>query len=1056
MQPLTKGFRGGQHLFLFKKGNQKMKNVFKFLSLSVMIACFALFTGSVLAQTTTTGSIEGTVTDSTGAAVPNVTVTATRQGGRVTTATTNDEGLFRIVNIEPGTYTVSIAAEKGFAKFEQGDVPVNLSRTSTITIQLRPQGASETVTVTASSGAGIDVTQNTTGTSVSTEQFSNFPTQRTVQSLYTIAPTVNRSGLRDSSGRERDPSVAGSSGPENNYILDGVSVTDPAFGGSGANLPFEFVQELEIKTGAYGADIGRSTGGVFNVITKSGTNEFHGDAFAYFVTKGLVREVKSTAIPLTGAAPNGYSEVDAGFDIGGPIVKNKLWFFGAFNPQNRKNFFLTQTFLNEVENKITTPFYAGKLTWGINQSHTFTFSTFGDYTKQEGHLFGFSGFGANPASFRGETQTGGSNYAFRLNSTFSPNFIGEFSAGLHFQRANTLPELDETLITDRFAVLRNGAILPVTETTVIAGSGVRLAFVEGTGGTVQRNFVRGGFGLKSFQDRDRIEFAARLQNIWGKHTLKYGFEWNENKYRIDTLSTGGDLNFNDPDHPAGPNRIENRFAVCARTSTSTITCPSASRTDNVQLLINAGQAPAGVTTAVTGAVSISPTNPFLLLDVVRARDFSLNTRGDFTNTRTESFYVQEDWKATRNLQVNLGLRWDFQQAYSLGGGTYLTLNDFVSNTQPRVGLSWDFTGEGNSKFFLNYARYLETPIPLDINVRAGGAEVQNDFNSNVSRLNGAPGSTVLAAFGNLGGTATPFDQGLKPQTVDEYTAGIEWSPRSMRDLTLGFRGIYRAQDEVIEDGSFDDGTTYFLFNPGRLSPGTTEELACNDPAIGCFGSARRYYRALEFTATKRFSKNYQFIASYVFSSLIGNYEGLFRNDNGQSDPNITSLFDLVSLLNGLYGRLPNDRPHQFKFDGSYQWPFKLMTSGSFRAQSGVPFNALVPHPVYGDNEGFCIPGLSCVPRGTAINPLTGSTRTPTTYNLDLGAYYPITLGENKQLRLQLDWFNVFNNQRAIKEDETFLINSGAPGITPVPNPFYATGTIFQFPSALRLGVKFQF
>jgi hypothetical protein len=117
---------------------------------------------------------------------------------------------------------------------------------------------------------------------------------------------------------------------------------------------------------------------------------------------------------------------------------------------------------------------------------------------------------------------------------------------------------------------------------------------------------------------------------------------------------------------------------------------------------------------------------------------------------------------------------------------------------------------------------------------------------------------------------------------------------------------------------------------------------------------------------------------------------------------------------------------------------------------------LVPHPLYGDNEGFCIPGLSCVPRGTAINPFTGSNRTPTTFNLDLGAYYPISLGENKQLRLQLDWFNVTNTQRAIREDETFLINSGAPGIAPVPNPFYGTGAIFQFPSALRLGVKFQF
>src|SRR5688572_11145429 len=621
-----------------------MKNVLKFLSLSTLLACFALFAGSAFAQTTTTGSIEGVVTDSTGAAVPGVTVTATRQGGRSATATSNDEGIFRIANIEPGIYTLTVEAAKGFGRFEQASVPVNLSTTSTVNIQLRPQGTTETVTVTAGSGAAIDVTQNTTGTNVSTEQFSNFPTQRTIQSLYTIAPTVTRSGLRDSSGRERDPSVAGSSGPENNYILDGVTVTDPAFGGSGANLPFEFVQELEIKTGAYGADIGKSTGGVFNVITKSGTNEFHGDAFGYFVTEGLVRETKASAIPRTGAAPNGYSEIDAGFDIGGPIVKDKLFFFGAFNPQRRKNFFLTQTFLQEVENEVTTPFYAGKITWQPNQSHQFTFSTFGDFTKQEGHLFGFSGFGANPASFRGVTETGGSNYAFRLNSTFNPNFIGEFSAGLHFQRANTIPELDETLVTDRFAVLRNGGILPVTETTVISPGGLRLAFVEGTGGSVERNFVRQGFGLKSFQDRDRIEFAARMQNIWGPHTLKWGAEFSENKYRIDTNSTGPDLNFNSADHPPGPNRIENRFAICARTSTSTITCPSASRTDNVQLLINAGQAPAGVTTAVTGAVGINPTNPFLLLDVVRTRDFSLFTGDEFTTTRTESFYVQEDWR----------------------------------------------------------------------------------------------------------------------------------------------------------------------------------------------------------------------------------------------------------------------------------------------------------------------------------------------------------------------------------------------------------------------------
>ena len=1075
-----------------------MKNVFKFLSLSALLVCFAFF-GSALGQTQTTGSIDGVVTDSTGAAVPGITVTVTRQGGVPISATTNEEGFFRILNIEPGTYTVAVEAAKGFAKFEQGSVPVNLSRTSSINIQLRPQGTTETVTVTAGSGATIDVTQNTSGTNVSTDQFSNFPTQRTVQSLYSIAPTVSRSGLRDASGRDRDPSVAGSSGPENNYILDGVTVTDPAFGGSGANLPFEFVQEVEIKTGAYGAEYGKSTGGIFNVVTKSGSNEVRGDAFVFYNPQSFVRETENFA--YTGSAPNGFSEVDAGFDIGGPIKKDKLWFFGAFNPQRRKNFFFTQTFRDEVENQLTTPFYAGKITWALNQNHVFNFSTFGDFTKQEGFLFGSSGFGADPSSFRGRIETGGHNYAFRLNSTFSPTFIGEFSAGLHFQRANTIPEAgtDVPLVTDNFAILTGaGTVAAATSTNIEDIRCVdtdddpdtpcenlnfgEISFVNSPGGSLQRNFIRQGFGLFTTQDRNRIEFAARMQNIWGRHTFKYGFEFNRNIYNINTQSTGPGVTFGNPqgllsgtdgsdDNVVTGFRVTNNLSVCT-TRGDQIVCPNATAFARASLI--AGTAGFAGATLDTITLDEVLNNPFLVLLSTRVRDFK-NIADTYTHT--EGFYFQDDIRWTRNLQVNLGLRWDFQQAYGQGGSTYLTLNDWVSNTQPRIGVSWDFTGEGRGKLFANYARFLETPIPLDINVRAGSENSQTDKNFNVSDLNAAGGATIVPglfgstgsnaifATANLGAHPTPLDPGLKPQTVNEWSAGIEYE--AVRDLVFGFRGVYRAQDEVIEDGSFDDGNNYFIFNPGRRGTGnftTTEDLACNNPDIGCFGPARRYYRALEFSATKRFSNNYQFIASYVFSSLIGNYEGLFRNDNGQSDPNITSLFDLVSLLPNTYGRLPNDRPHQFKFDGSYQWPFKLMTSASFRIQSGIPFSALIPHPVYGNNEGFE------VPRGTAIVPLVpiidpafpnvvesvGDNRTPRTYNIDIGAYYPIQLGENRQLRFQADWFNVTNQQRAITLDQTLRINSGVSGVAPIENPFFGAGQIFQFPSSLRLGVKFQF
>jgi outer membrane receptor protein involved in Fe transport len=1047
-----------------------MKNTMRIFAVAMFALCLSVFTTGVMGQTSTTGNIEGTVNDQNGAVVPGITVTAKSPNLLAPqSATTDSEGRFRILNLPPGTYTVTVEASSGFEAVEQANVSVNLSKTSSLAITVAPKGATATVNVTGS-GSVIDTTGNTTGTNVSTDQFSNFPTQRTVQSLYTIAPTVARSGLRDASGRDRDPSVGGSSGPENNYILDGVTTSDPAFGGSGANLPFEFIQEVEIKTGSFGAEYGKSTGGIFNVITKSGTNEFRGDVYGYFTTKGLVREVKTSAIPLAGSAPDGFSEADIGFDIGGPIVKDKVTFFAAFNPQTRKNGFLTQAFGQSVENKLVTPFYSGKISWQVNQNHLLTFSTFGDFTKQTGFLFGGSGFGANPNSFRGEIQTGGHNYTARLNSTFTPNMIGEFLVGLHFQRANIIPDAGvagTSLLVDNFAAFVGGVARPVVNTTVRLNGDpnqLQLAYVDGRGGSLQRNFIRDGFGLVTDQDRNRWEIAARMTNIWGRHTFKYGFEYTRNLYNIFTRSSGPARTFADPfgeevgaAFPAtnmpGGIRVTNNFGVCVPISATAVQCPAAALTTRLTQLIAAGQGPAGITTATTNAALTAAqlsVNPILVLSSVRARDFLLNTHDQSTTTNIESFYFQDDFKLTRNIQVTGGLRWDYQQANGVDT-RYITLNNFKDNLQPRVGLIWDFTGKGKGKLFFNYARFLETPIPLDINVRAGGDEIQLDRNANISLLNGAAGSSIIAGthsgLGCLGCEATPIDFDLKPQTVNEATAGVEYE--IVPDLTLGGRFIYRSQGSVIEDGSFDDGTTYFLFNPGESE---TERLACADPAVGCFGRARRYYRALEFTATKRFTNDFQFIASYVYSSLIGNYEGLFRNDNGQSDPNITSLFDLVSLLNNLYGRLPNDRPHQFKFNGSYRTPWKLMISGNFYAQSGIPFNALIPHPVYGNNEGFL------VPRGTAVNPVTGDTRTPTTYQLDLGAYYPIKIGERRELRLQADWFNVTNVQRAIRQDETLRINSGIPGAGAIQfaNPNFGTGTIFQFPSAFRFGAKFSF
>ena len=226
-----------------------MKKNIKVLVISIFAICSLLFASVAMAQTSSTGNIEGTVTDTNGAVVPNATVTVNGPNLlRPQTTTSDSDGNYRFLQVPPGRYTLKVTSGSGFDDFEQTNVEVNLSRSTSANVILRAKGVGASVEVTATD-AEIDTTSNTTGTNVSTEFFSRIPTSRTVQGLYTIAPTVARSGLRDASGRDRDPSVGGSSGPENNYILDGVTTTDPAFGGGGANLPFEFVQEVEIKTG---------------------------------------------------------------------------------------------------------------------------------------------------------------------------------------------------------------------------------------------------------------------------------------------------------------------------------------------------------------------------------------------------------------------------------------------------------------------------------------------------------------------------------------------------------------------------------------------------------------------------------------------------------------------------------------------------------------------------------------------------------------------------------------------------------------------------------------
>src|SRR5262245_19134707 len=248
----------------------------------VAVAALVLAASTVTwAQGNTTGGLTGALTDPSGGVLPGATVTLSGpnvQGTR--TDTTDGQGTYHFRNLPPGRGYKITAALSGFREAIQDNVQVLLGQEGSVNLTLAPAGVSEQVEVTAATPL-VDVSSTSGGVNITSTLFETLPSARGFQQLTVMAPGVTLE-MGDHDRRFSDsPSVGGSSAPVNNYIIDGLSVTDPRYGTSGANLTMNFVQEVQVLTGGYQAEYGRSTGGVFNVITKSGGNEFHGDLFNY-------------------------------------------------------------------------------------------------------------------------------------------------------------------------------------------------------------------------------------------------------------------------------------------------------------------------------------------------------------------------------------------------------------------------------------------------------------------------------------------------------------------------------------------------------------------------------------------------------------------------------------------------------------------------------------------------------------------------------------------------------------------------------------------------------
>src|SRR5215472_123800 len=286
----------------------------------------------------TTGTIEGTVTDQNGGVLPGVTVEATSpnlQGSR--TATTGPDGRFRFVSVAPGPYKVT-ANLSGFGAVQK-NATVTLDSTATVNIQMQ-LATKEAVTVTGEAPL-VDVTSTTTGSNYSAKVIEKLPVARNYADIIRSNPGVNVD-RGETQGRALALTVYGATSVENQYIIDGVNTTNVIKGFQGKNINTEFIQEVEVKTGGYQAEYGRNTGGVVNVITKSGGNEFHGDLFGYYNRPSFsakqrfdrTSDYSQSGDASTNTAGSIITDVDrreGGVDLGGFFLKDHIWFYGAYD-----------------------------------------------------------------------------------------------------------------------------------------------------------------------------------------------------------------------------------------------------------------------------------------------------------------------------------------------------------------------------------------------------------------------------------------------------------------------------------------------------------------------------------------------------------------------------------------------------------------------------------------------------------------------------------------------------------------------------------------------------
>lgn len=949
------------------------------------------------------GSVSVSVLDSSGGVVPNATVTLSGPtGSRSVTTDSRGEAVF--FGVIPETYTAKVEF-KGFRATEIKNIVVRPNERSSLRAELQPGAVTEVVQV-SENAARVDTTTTTVGSNISQDLYQNLPIARNITALFSLAPGVASGGGTGSA----NPSISGSSGLENLYIIDGINTTDTGYGafgvwsnvyGSlGTGVNFDFVKEVQIKTGGFEAQYGQALGGVVNVVTKSGGNEFHGSIYAYTnpywseATYKQPNDSPRTSNPLTEI--RGRHAFDFGVDVGGPLIKDKLFWYAAFNPSFSSLSrlgpvnFGTRTLGAQVWD--TRNFnWTGKLNWDATAKHRFEGTAFGDPSRDPAGVH--RSLVRDDLDSTSRNEYGTRNWAVKYNGVFTAKTLFQASFGWNHTYFTETPANNLYSVRDYTKPKANSAY------TNVGGVG----FLENNqGNNKQTNLT-----------------MTQLANFWGGHQFDLGYGFSSVDYAAIRLYSG-------------PNwALPTANGIAA---------------SDVGKSVNGGFFYFYPTRTVGG---VSRTNVYR------------QVRGNFsdpsvgTTTDYHSAYLQDAWQINKYITAKLGIRWEQQNiAGNFSGYT------FAANWSPRLGVIVDPTGSRKTKLYANWGRFFEK-IPQDLAVRAQSEEAGYlngyFFGLPPTQANLVPGTV----FSPTGTHPTIIAGGTKAQYQEEVVAGVEREFKGGWVVTGRFihRSLKRMLEDIsgitVEQALAGSGQEYVIANPSismdifnNATPCTSgpncdtdsgytrnSGLLGKDGKADGFPDGRRVYKAFELTAEKRFATGWSFFANYRLAKLFGNYEGLFRNDNGQSDPNITSLFDFANspALADQFavGVLPTDRRHIANFFGSYQFRQRWNFGLGYQVQSGTPISKFIAHPAYANAGELPVGGRGAFGRTAVQN------------YFDAKIEYVMPLkGDRYKLKFATDMFNLFNRKTLTAVDQNFELDGGIPSndfLKPLAyhRPFYA-------------------